>query len=222
MSATARASESAQEYFRAIEETFIRLRGAPLLLSPADWQTASGWRQAGIPLRLVERVMAEVFERLRERDPERKIQGLRYCAAAVEEAWREVRDLGAAAGRLEPVPIDVRERLAALAAALPAGLPRRTVLAEALRELGGDAEAVEARLQEIEEEYLQTALSDLPEAQLGPLHARVARALARTRERLDGAGLERLERRLRREYTRQHLGLPPLSLFVEPPDPEQG
>jgi hypothetical protein len=212
------AAESAHEYFRAIEETFIRLRGAPLLLSPADWQTARAWREAGIPLRLVERVMEEVFDRLRERDPERRIQGLRYCAAAVEEAWREVRNLGATAGRLEPVPVDVRRRLAELAAALPDELPRRGAVATALAELDGDAEAVEARLQAIEEQYLEQVLAELPEAERQRLHDRVARALDRTRSRLDGGSLERLEGRLRREYTRQHLGLAPLSLFVEPGD----
>ena len=66
--------DASDEYFRAIEEAFIRLRGAPLLLSPADWQTAKSWHEERIPLELVGRVMEEVFERLRERDPERKGQ----------------------------------------------------------------------------------------------------------------------------------------------------
>ena len=53
-------------YFQTLEEAFIRLRGAPLLLSPADWQMAKEWRQRGIPVELIERVLGEVLEERRE------------------------------------------------------------------------------------------------------------------------------------------------------------
>ena len=46
-------AEADQAYFQAIEETFVRLRGAPLLLSPADWQVARRWHRDGVPLPLV-------------------------------------------------------------------------------------------------------------------------------------------------------------------------
>ena len=75
-------------YFRAIEDHFIRLRGAPLLLSPADWQIAREWHREGIPLDLVLGALDEVFERRAERGSERPIQSLRYCSSAVAAAWK--------------------------------------------------------------------------------------------------------------------------------------
>ena len=213
MSATVDPSGTPDEYFHTIEETFIRLRGAPLLLSPADWQTARLWHEEGIPLQLVDRVMEEVFLRLRERDPKRKIHSLRYCAPAVESAWREVRDLGATEGRLEPLPIDVVGRLEALAAGLPRALERRDALARDLLALAGEAEAVEADLQEIEERFIVTAIAGLDAEVHQQLLARVAGALARARARVAAEELPELERRLLREFARQHLGLPTLSLF---------
>ena len=202
------------EYFHSIEEIFIRLRGAPLLLSPADWQTARVWHEEDIPLELVGRVLEEVFTRLRERDPERKIHSLRYCAPAVEAAWREVRDLGATAGRLEPVPIDVAARLAALLGALPEDLDRREELERDLQSLHGDAEAVERELQQIEQSLLDAAVDALDPATRQRLERRVDRALARAHSRVAADELADLERRLLREFTRQELDLPTLSLFI--------
>ena len=46
-------TEGESAYFRAIEDAFVRLRGAPLLLSPADFQVATRWGQRGcVPLGL--------------------------------------------------------------------------------------------------------------------------------------------------------------------------
>lgn len=207
-------ANSADEYFHAIEEVFIRLRGAPLLLSPADWQTARSWYEQEIPLELVEGALEEVFARLRLRDPERRIHSLRYCAPAVEEAWREVLDLGATEGRLDPVPMDVAARLESLIARLPADLPGRAELAAEVSPLGGDAEAVESRLQEIEERFLVVAAGALRPAIRKRLEERVDRALRRARSRMAAPDIGELERRLLRDFTRQELGLPPLSLFV--------
>ena len=210
MSATA-----SDEYFHAIEETFIRLRGAPLLLSPADWQTARDWHQQGIPVELVGRVLEDVFTRLRQRDPERRIHSLRYCAPAVEEAWREVLDLGGIEGASKPQPIDVGGRLAALRARLPADLPRRQDLETRLGELNGDAEFVEAALEELETEYLAAASVELTPETRRRLDLRLERALGGTRSRVRAAELAELEHRLFRDFVRQELGLPPLSLFVD-------
>src|SRR5262245_5879970 len=122
MSGTDLEADEAQRYFRAIEAAFVRLRGAPLLLSPADWQVARRWFEEGVPLDLVVRGLEEVFARRRERGAKGRISSLRYCAPAVEHAWEEVASL-TAAGRTAPAePIDIAARLAALAAALPAEL----------------------------------------------------------------------------------------------------
>ena len=214
MSATADPDLSAEAYFRVIEDTFIALRGAPLLLSPADWQTARGWYEEGVPVDLVRRVMEEVFTRLRERDPERRINGLRYCAPAVESAWKEVRELGATEGRLRPEPVDVAARLEELARRLPEDLPGRAELASRLIGLRGGAEEVEQKLTDLEERLLAEAADGLDAAAREELATRVGQALDRFRSRVPSEELPELERRMMREMVRQRLGLPALSLFV--------
>ena len=84
MSETAEDSDHA--YFQAVEEIFVELRGAPLLLSPADWQVASRWRQEGVPLSLVLSILAERFAERAERGARGRVNSLRYFADAVDEA----------------------------------------------------------------------------------------------------------------------------------------
>src|SRR5215207_2936820 len=127
-------------YFQGIEEIFVRLRGAPLLLSPADWQVASRWHREGVPLDLVSRVLEEVFAKRQERGTKGKINSLRYCAPAVEAAWADLRELTAPGERTEADPLDIATRLRNLAAAVPIGF------AEKVRALQGDAPSVEAAL----------------------------------------------------------------------------
>lgn len=209
----------AQEYFRAIEDTFIRLRGAPLLLSPADWQTARAWWKDGVPVELVCRVLEEVFEKLRERDPDRRIQGLRYCAPAVEDAWREVRDLAIVDGRMEAEPIDVGGRLQLLSAQLPEEVPGVERIRADLLSLSGTAEEVEASLVAMERRLLDDLSTGLDEGVEDRLRTRAARSLERMGERVAPADRKDLERRLIRESLRRELALPTLSLFavLDPP-----
>src|SRR5437763_16109793 len=89
------AEDSDHAYFQAIEEIFVELRGAPLLLSPADWQVARRWQREGIPLDLVRSTLEEVFAKRKERGAKGKISSLRYCAPAVEAAWADLRALTA-------------------------------------------------------------------------------------------------------------------------------
>jgi|HubBroStandDraft_3_1064219.scaffolds.fasta_scaffold69842_2 hypothetical protein len=128
-------SEQDQAYFQAVEEIFVGLRGTPFLLAPADWQVARRWHQEGIPLDVVRLGLEEVFARRRERGSHGRVSSLRYCAAAVEAAWAERRDL-TAPGRRAPAPrLEIAPRLAALAAALPAALPDREGFAARIRAL---------------------------------------------------------------------------------------
>lgn len=123
--ATSRAEEHEADdhaYFQAVEEIFVRLRGAPLLLSPADWQVARRWHRQGIPLDLVRRALEEVFARRRERGLQGRISSLRYCAHAIEAAWSSWSEMMAPGLRGEAPALDVAGRLAALAAALAAAL----------------------------------------------------------------------------------------------------
>jgi len=197
-------------YFRAIEEQFVRLRGSPLLLSPEDWRIASRWRRSGIPLELVQRSLEEVFARRRERDPEARVQSLKYCAPAVESAWRRQRELASAAVGGMPQPFEPAERLARLAALLPADLAAigRRVVA-----LGGSPEAIDGALAELDRELLRTAAAGLTAREREELEEGVERRLVRFAERVPAGELEESRRRLWETELRERLGLPVLSLF---------
>ena len=203
----------AQRYFRAIEETFIRLRGAPLLLSPEDWRQAEEWQQRGIPLELVLSVIEDVFVRRAERGAAGRIQSLRYCAPAVETAWEEVSSLTSAGHRRTPAALDVRARLESLAAALPAAMPGRDDLAARIRGLGGSSDEVEAALAALDREMIAAALESLGEEERRPLARRTAAALAGLAERIEEGELADARDRLLRQALRRARGLPVLSLF---------
>ncbi len=207
-------------YFRAVEEAFVRLRGAPLLLSPADWQVARRWRHAGVPLEVVRRTLEEVFTRRRERGARGRIQSLRYCAPAVEEAWREIRDLAASGVRGAPAEPDVPARLRALAAALPAELEGRAALVERLTALRGAVPEVEARLAELDEALLTRLEAAFPALEREALAARVDGILGSLAGRIPAAERAGARRRLFRQALRSRLALPILSLFS--PEAEGG
>lgn len=192
-------------YFQAVEEIFVQLRGAPLLLSPEDWRVASRWHQEGVPLDLVRRVLEEVFAKRKERGTKGRINSLRYCAPAVEAAWADLRELTAPGERDEAAPLDIPGRLRNLAAAVPEGLKAR-VLA-----LQGDAPTVESALSALDREMLST-LSLGPELR-EEVEAAVEKTLAALRARLPADELERSRERLTHQVLRQRLGLPVLSLF---------
>ena len=203
-------------YFLAIEDHFVRLRGAPLLLSPADWQVARRWHRQGIPLELVRRALEEVFAKRRERGIKGRFASLRYCAPAVEAAWVELSELAAPGVRGEAEPFDAAARLAALAAALPAGLPGREELAAGLAALAQaelEPQAVEERLAELDRQALDRALASLAAAERAALDAAVGKVIAALAGRLAAADVELARGRLARQVLRERLGLPMLSLF---------
>lgn len=218
MSATAD-REDDPVWFRTIEETFIRLRGAPLLLSPADWQVARRWRQAGIPLQLVLDTLEKLFAQRAERGARGKVNSLRYCAPAVEAAWQEMRELLGASGSTatgSAMP-DLGSRLDALARALPDDLPGRDERALSIRGLSGSVEAVEGRLAEIEAELLAAAEASLTSAEREAIDRQVGDVLRGLADRLSPEERARTQDLLRRRALRRRLGLPELSLFAEPP-----
>lgn len=212
-------------YFHAIEETFIRLRGAPLLLSAADWQLAKRWYEAGVPLELVRGAMEEVFERRRARGAKGKVQGLRYCRHAIDEAWREVQELSNVETRRSAAPVDVSSRLGALARALPAQLPRRATWAARIEELRGTAEVVEHRLADLDRALVDERWEDLDEDARRSIVRQVDEALAAVAGRVGEEDLAVARERLRRQRLRRAEALPVLSLFspeAESDEPEGG
>lgn len=203
-------------YFQAVEEIFVRLRGAPLLLSPADWQVASRWHREGVPLDLVRRALEEVFTKRKERGAKGRINSLRYCAPAVEAAWAELRELTAPGERAEARPLDLPARLRNLAVALPSSVP--ATFAERVLALQGDAPSVEAALSALDREMLAAAGSSLAPEMREEVSAAVEKTLAALKARLPADELERSRERLTHQILRQRLALPVLSLF----SPEAG
>jgi hypothetical protein len=200
-------------YFQSLEEAFIRLRGAPLLLSPKDWQVAQRWRASGIPLDFVITAMAEVFARRRERGSEDRVSSLRYCARAVESAWRRAEELAGPVRRSEEPGLDVRARLTALARSIPAGWPDAESIAQRVLALEGDAAAIESALIAIDDAMLEAAAKRLDAAEAAALDSWVERRLEPLRARFDAAELARAAGRLRSRELRRRAGLPLLSLF---------
>ncbi len=216
-------TDSDHAYFRAVEDLFIALRGAPLLLSPADWRVAQRWHQEGIPLDLVRRTLIELFARRKERGSSGRVSSLRYCAPAVEAAWGELRELVAGGERGVAEALAVAPRLRALASALPAGLPAAEGLAARITALGRgagvDPRAVEAELSQLDVRLLAAAEAGLGDEERSALEAAVEETLGRLRSRLPTAEVEGARQRLELQLLRRRLGLPVLSLFSPEAEP---
>ncbi len=203
------AEVSDHAYFQAIEEKFVELRGAPLLLSPVDWQVASRWHREGVPLELVTRTLEELFARRKERGAKGRISSLRYCVPAVEAAWGDLREL-VAPGRRPPAPaFEAAPRLAALASALAAD----QTLAARVAALTGEPQAIEESLADLDREMLDRAEQALPPDLRAEIAAAVGKTFASLAARLPAEELEKARERLSRQILRRRLGLPVLSLF---------
>jgi hypothetical protein len=90
------------DYFDDIEETFVRLRGKALILSPLDWQLIQQWKDDGVPLHIVISAIEEVFEKHKARKSRRPIASLSYCKSEVEARFAEWKESRVGAHESEP------------------------------------------------------------------------------------------------------------------------
>lgn len=204
-------------YFQAIETTFLLLRGAPLLLSPSDYQVARRWHREGVPLDLVLKKLEEFFERHGEREDPKKVWSLRQCRPQVEAAWKNLRELTAPGERAAVAPpLELEPRLAALARSLPEGLPGRDELARRIEALAasGDPRAAEEGLGGLEEEAVDAHLGALGPAERTALEDEVEASLEALADRVPREQAARAKERLLRQRVRRNAGLPTLSLFA--------
>jgi hypothetical protein len=213
MTETDEPGAGARAYFEAIEETFIRLRGAPLLLSPTDWQVASEWFEAGVPLDLVRQVLDGVFARRRERASKGRVQSLRYCSDAVWQAWQESRELKAGGERLEAAAIDVEARLDSLVGQLPEDLPNREGWVERILALSGSPDRVEKELALLDGQLVRATGEIMGQADREHLAKRVNSILVGLQGRLPEPEIESARDRIWRRAVRESARLPLLSLF---------
>lgn len=201
-------------YFRAIEETFIRLRGAPLLLSPTDWKIAQEWRRQAIPLAIVVAALEQVFAKRAESHPGEKVNSLRYCAPAVARAWVEASENLEPARRAAGRELDLGVRLRALAEALPTSWPGSGELADRILGLSGSAEEVEIALGALDREMLELARAGLDEARARALQQELEGRLEKLAVEQRRAGDPRVRASLESTLLRETLRLPHLSLFA--------
>ena len=203
-------------YFLQLEESFLQLRGAPLVLSPADWKLAREWRSLGIPTHLVIGVFEEAFEKHAERGDGRRVNGFRYCAAAVRKAWREQAELLGATVTAQDSPEsgdadheDSQQLLESLAERLPDEWVGSSEFRAKVLEVGGSVSEIEASLIALDVAMIDLAWSTLDDLSKVAVESDVAERGAG----ISGRG-EGLRSRLRSQVLRKRLGLPRLSLFA--------
>jgi hypothetical protein len=232
-----------EEYFRAIEEEFLRRRGAPMILSPRDWALISEWQAQGVPLRIALQGIANVFDAFERRAPgPRRINSLSYCRQEVlslNELYRSLRAAGAGrppAGGTGPAAAGparaigrhlgrlVRRLREAMARASASGLdPLVPELAQAVTDLkrirkeiaGGalDPSGLEESLRRLDDALLDRARRALPEEAVREAEAAAERRLGATGVRMTAEALGRTRAALRARLLRERCGLPRLTLF---------
>lgn len=232
--------ESADEYYRTIEEEFVRRRGAAMLLSPRDWGLIGEWKAAGIPLRVVLQGIHNVFDAFERRALKgRRINSLSYCRQEIVslndvyltlhavEAGRPAaagqKDTGNAAvtrhlGRLYR---SVRAAMATASEArrdpLVACLARVAAEVKRLRKdiKGGvfDPQGLEDQLLRFDGEVLAAARASLPPQILAPIDAGAGIALGPGALRMTPIARDRTGRIHQARLIRETCALPRLTLF---------
>ena len=207
-------------YYQTIEEFFVSRRGDPLFLSNPDWLLIRGWRQAGTPLRVVLRGIADALDaHAHSWGRRRKVGSLAYCAAEVEvarERWQRALALGEEPGSapdaalsgfadaLEQAPLegDARVHAAQLAVEIRGWAAHPPPLRELEPLLAARESALLARARGLVPADRLAELEQAADAELAPYASRMpAPVLAQIRA-------DSIARRVLGEF-----GIPRLSLF---------
>ncbi|MGH9750511.1 MAG: hypothetical protein ACRD5D_01620 [Candidatus Polarisedimenticolia bacterium] len=226
-------------FYRAVEEAFVRRRGAPLLLSPRDWALIGRWKETGVPLRIVLQGIDNMFDAWERRSVlaprARRINSLAYCRQEVQSLHDLYRTLHApAAGRPEGSPgagVILGQHLgrlarsvrSAMAAASATGRDRLVgalaATAADLRRQRKDATsgalpaATEAVLARLDAGLLAAGRETLTGEELQALEAEAAGALEPVRGRMSAEALASTRAAFLARALRRRLSLPRLTLF---------
>jgi hypothetical protein len=211
----------APDYFLEIESHFALLRQTPFIFSAKDWALMKSWHESGIPLAVVIEAMDTCFQKREETSRRRIISSLSYCRHAVEQIWRDRKDLYV--GRNEAVPeTDASSQLDELAAVLRQAVAEAEV--EAAAAIGAAADAVSALnrsrsipnleedLMAIEETLFTTLAAALTPEARAELDAKLERQL-KSAGKIDEKTQERTRRANERRLLRDRFQIPRLSLF---------
>lgn len=78
-----------KKYLNKVENFFIEKRGTPFILSSEDVQLILYWFKKGVSEKIIEKGIEIIFERLKEKGEEKKINSIKYCAQKIEELFKE-------------------------------------------------------------------------------------------------------------------------------------
>jgi hypothetical protein len=230
---TTQAADDAPEktYFATIEDEFVRLRGAPLVLSPADWHLAATWHRQGIPLSVVLAAIHQVMETAVSRGRRKPVLSLSYCRHEVEAEFGRYLEATAGDGSRAPGPqgptpaqrlgrkADRLEKtcraipaLGGAVAAAVAGL--RTAVAE-LQAGGTRPEEIEKQLMAHERALLDHLEAGLPAEDRDSLRQACRERLEPYRERMAEGAYQSTLRHACDTALRRRYKLPRLSLLSD-------
>jgi hypothetical protein len=99
------------KYLREVEDKFIEKRGTPFILSSEDVQIILFWFKRDIPLKVIKKGIEDVFEKLQEKDKEKKVNSIKYCAQRIEELYKEEKMKASRSWHSEGMQIDIPSSL---------------------------------------------------------------------------------------------------------------
>ncbi len=228
-------NDDLRSYFEQIEAAFCANRGAPLLLSPLDFEKVVEWHAAGVPLEVVEAGIADYFARLAARKvPLRRAICLSFAEDRILRALDAHRAaaVGRSAGVAETEPQELRvarfledratklEAFASggsLSTALPllgkfcAGAARE--IRELIPKAGQSLTSLEARLQPLDREMGRMVLIESPEAMVGGWKKEARALLGDLASGMEEGTLRQALENLACKAGLAHWGLPRLSLL---------
>lgn len=77
------------KFLREVEDFFIEKRGTPFILSSEDVHLILFWFNKGYSLKIIKKGIGDVFEKLKEKNSERKVNSIKFCAQRIEELQKE-------------------------------------------------------------------------------------------------------------------------------------
>jgi hypothetical protein len=231
-------ASSLRDYFERIEASFCRHRGAPLLLSPLDFEKAVEWFAASVPVEVVEEGIVDYFARLASRKvPMRRAICLSFAEDCILRALaaRRTAAVGRAAGvqEREPQGVRVARFLEDRASRLEAfcGDPRRSpampMTAKLCEESAGELRALlpksglsatmlEGRLQPLDRELCRLIMFESPRDLSEAWREEGLARLGDLAQSMEAAALRQTVEKLACQSALAHWGLARLSLlFME-------
>lgn len=212
-------------YYRAVEDLFSSLRGAPHILSPRDFQLLRSWWRDEVPFSAVTAGLTEVFARQQEREDSDPVVSLSYCRHAVKRHAKRIAEMniGQAGDTPRPDESGVNQGLRRLTEALAEAADRLaesgSPVADVLTRIGRQIEIVgrelppdtlDQHLFELESTMLKECWQALPEEDRREIDKSVEAAVSATST--SDEARRRSGRALRDREIRLQLGLPRLEI----------